>query len=160
MKVGRAVKQLHDAELDLAERYRAIGGRHPSDHDVYHQTRTFAKQCVDHANKLQPIAGRYGDELEPEEEPKEGLVDTLRAKTGALLGRRPESGLLLLRDLRELYLDAQETLIMWVIVHQGAMAARDTELLGVVSECNLETELQVKWFVTRIKVTAPQVLMS
>jgi hypothetical protein len=40
------------------------------------------------------------------------------------------------------------------------MAARDQELLEVAKECVLETELQVKWLLTRIKVTSPQVLTS
>jgi hypothetical protein len=68
--------------------------------------------------------------------------------------------MLLLRDLRELYLGAQGTLIAWVIVRQGAMAARDKELLDVAKKCQPETDLQVKWLLTRIKTTAPQVLMS
>lgn len=47
----------------------------------------------------------------------------------------------------------------WLIVHQGAQAARDRELLQVSGECQLETELQVKWVLTQIKVQSPQALM-
>ena len=42
---------------------------------------------------------------------------------------------------------------------QAAQALRDDELLAVVRECHLETELQVKWLTTRIKDAAPQALV-
>jgi len=70
------------------------------------------------------------------------------------------SGLLLLRDLRELYLCAQEAEISWIIFQQAAKAARDLELLAVVSECHSQTETCAKWVRTRIKETAPQVLAT
>ena len=163
MKLGPVVKRLHEAELDLAGDFRRIGERHAADHDVYHQTRTFATQCERHAERLRRIAERYGSDV-PAEGDREGLWDsvleTVRRRSSALLGPRPESGLLLLRDLRVLYLAAQETLITWVIVDQGAQAGRDTELLEVVKECHPETELQMKWALMHIKVTAPQALSS
>ena len=49
---------------------------------------------------------------------------------------------------------------LWVIAGQGAKASRGRELLEVVRECHTETEIQAKWLLTRIKVAAPQVLMS
>jgi hypothetical protein len=160
VKLGPALERLRDAELELAEDFRKVGERHAADHDVYHQSQTFAKQCTAHADKLRPIALRY--EATPASEGEPGLWDSVmeavRRRTAEAAARRPESGLLLVRDLRELYLAAQETFVTWVIVHQGAMAARDSELLQVVSECELETELQVKWALTQIKVQSPQAL--
>ena len=161
MKIGPAVKELQESETDLAEQFREVGERHPSEHDLYHLSHRFAKQCESHAERLAPVAERYGTEpADAEAGEGGGLFEALREKTGALLGRRPESGVLLLRDLRELYLAAQETLITWTIVNQGAMAARDQELLEIIKDCVPETELQVKWLLTRIKVSAPQVLTS
>jgi hypothetical protein len=43
---------------------------------------------------------------------------------------------------------------------QAAQAARDADLLAVVHECHAEVELQVKWLTTRIKVAAPQALVT
>jgi hypothetical protein len=160
VKIGPAVERLHEAELDLADRFRELGERHPSEHDVYHHAHTFAKECLAHAEQLEPIAERYGKDVETDEEAEGGIIEALRRTTGAILGRRPESGLLLLRDLRELYVAAQSTLIAWIIVHQGAMAARDKELLDVAKRSQSETDLQMKWLLTRIKITAPQVLTS
>jgi len=70
------------------------------------------------------------------------------------------SGLLLLRDLRNLYLSAQEAEIDWVILAQAAQAVRDRELLQVVSLCHEEAEARGKWLRTRIKESAPQVLAT
>jgi hypothetical protein len=163
MRLGTAVKRLHEAELDLAGDMRKTGERHAADHDVFHQTRTFARQCEQHAQQLSPIAGRYGSGV-PDEDDGEGLwesvLEAVRRRSAELVGRRPESGILLLRDLRELYLSARETLVTWEIVSQGAMAARDEELVELAKKCRPETELQVKWALTQIKTTAPQALTS
>ncbi|MFL5982405.1 MAG: hypothetical protein ACJ74R_11935, partial [Gaiellaceae bacterium] len=70
------------------------------------------------------------------------------------------SGLLLLRDLRNLYLSAQEAEIAWVILAQAAQAVRDRELLQTVSLCHEEAEARGKWLRTRIKEAAPQVLAT
>lgn len=77
-----------------------------------------------------------------------------------MVGRRPESRLLLLRDLRELYVLASEASINWVIFGQGAQAAKDRELLQATKECHPDTLHTLKWANTMIKHTSPQVLTS
>jgi hypothetical protein len=144
LKLGWALAELRNAELGLAEEFRSVGERHRSDHDVFQQTRTFAGQCEDHAEQLRPIVERYGADSSDEAE---------------LLGRRPANGRLL-DDLRELYLGTQAVLVSWVIVNQGAMAARDKELLELISHCHLESELQMKALLTQLKTAAPQALTS
>ena len=42
---------------------------------------------------------------------------------------------------------------------QAAKAARDQELFTVATDAQSETELQAKWFTTRIKTGAPQALV-
>jgi len=66
----------------------------------------------------------------------------------------------LLAVLRTLFLAAEEVSITLVMAGQAAQAARDAELLAVVRECHAEVELQVKWLTTRIKVAAPQALVT
>lgn len=161
MRIGPLLARLHELETDLAEDYRALGERHAADHDVYHQCRSFAIQAEAHATKLAPIAERYGKGVDDEAEPDvwSGLLESVRGSSSALLGRRPEAGLLLLRDLRRLFLQAEEVSITWVMAGQAAQAARDAELLTAVSACHGEVELQVKWLTTRIKIASPQVLV-
>jgi hypothetical protein len=68
--------------------------------------------------------------------------------------------LLLLRDLRELHLRYAEASINWVILVQGAQAARDAELLSACQHGHRQTLRGMKWTVTRIKTAAPQILLS
>ena len=161
MKVGPLLSRLHELETDLAEDYRALGERHAADHDVYHQCHSFAKQAEKHAGTLEPLAGRYGKHVDGDEGADfwSGMLESARRAGSDLLGRRPEAGLLLLRDLRKLFLAAEEVSITWVMAGQAAQAARDAELLRAVSECHSEVDLQVKWLTTRIKVASPQVLV-
>jgi hypothetical protein len=160
MKIGSLLARLHELETDLADELRALGERHAADHDVFHQCHTFALQCERHAAALQPVAARYGEEVD-DEGPGfwSGILESARRAASTSVGRVPESGLLLLRDLRTLFLQAEECSITWVMAGQAAQAARDQELLEVVRTCHLETEIQVKWFVTRIKVASPQALV-
>lgn len=160
MKIGPVLARLHELETDLADELRALGERHAADHDVFHQCHTFALQCERHAAALQPVAARYREDVD-DDGPGfwSGLLESARRTASTSIGRVPESSLLLLRDLRKLFLQAEECSITWVMAGQAAQAARDQELLDVVRMCHQETEIQVKWFVTRIKVASPQALV-
>ena len=160
MRLGLALKELHEAETALAEEYRTVGERHAAEHDVYHACTTLAKQCHAHAERLRSAAARYDEHLPEQDppEPGEGLLAGLRRKGSELTGRQPPAGVLLLHDLRRLYLMAQECEIDWEMVGQGAKAARDRELLETATACMEQTAVQVKWLKTRIKEAAPQTL--
>ena len=56
-----------------------------------------------------------------------GPLSALREKGAELLGRRSESGLVLLRDIRELHLLAAEASIDWTMLGQAAQAQKDEE---------------------------------
>ena len=160
MRLGMALEELHQAESALAEELRAVGERHAAEHDVWHLCTTLAKQCHDHAERLRQAAARYDEQL-PEQEPPtpgEGLLSGLRRKGAELTGRQPPSGVLLLHDLRRLYLLASECEIDWEMVSQGAKAAHDRDLLATAGHCLEQTTTQVKWLKTRIKEASPQAL--
>jgi len=163
VKLGLAIAEVRDAELALAERLGVLGERHKADHDVYHLTETLQRVAHGNLARLASAAERYDVDLDPSDAPTEhpaGPLATLREKTSELLGRRPEPGLLLLRDLRELHLLYAEASINWVMLGQGAQAARDANLLEVVFRSHSQTLRGMKWTVTRIKVAAPQVLLG
>ncbi len=161
MTLGALLAHLAALESNVAAELRAAAERHAADHDVYHQCHTFALQCERHAVTLAPHASRYGEEVDDDVGPDvwSGLLERARHLSSDLLGRAPQAGLLLLRDLRTLFLAAEETSITWVMAGQAAQAARDAALLQAVTECHTETELQVKWLTTRIKVASPQALV-
>ena len=161
MKIGLAIEQLIGSERELAERLLAAGERHKADHDVFHLTKTLAHIEAGHLESLSPHAQRYEVEVDasPAEAPAEPVKATLE-KGAELLGRRPEPGLLLLRDLRELHVLAAGTSLDWVALGQGAQAARDSELLETVTSCHSQTLRTLKWTTYRLKEAAPQVLTS
>jgi hypothetical protein len=159
-KVGMLLDELHEAETDLAAEYRTIGEREAADQDVYYLCHTFASECDQHAERVRAIAERFEKGLsEPAgSERLHNVMAGLRHKTSELLGRRPEAGLLLLRDLRQLYLMAEEVNIHWIVLGQVAQAVRDEGLLSEVSKLHKQTLTQIKWLKTRIKEASPQVL--
>jgi hypothetical protein len=160
-KLGPFLARLHELETDLADEYRKLGERHAADHDVYHQCATFANEAEEHARKLGPVAERYGEDVDDETGPGfwGAALEAVRHRSSELLGGMPPAGMLLLRDLRALFLAAEEVSITWVMAGQAAQAARDQELLQLVGKCHIEVELQVKWLTTRIKVASPQALV-
>jgi hypothetical protein len=161
MKLDRAIGDCQEAETELAQELRTIGERHAVEHDLYHLAHTLARQCEEHLDRLRPFAAHYGaDPSEPDVAGSPTLIERMRHKTSELLGRSELTGLLLLRDLRSAYLQAHEAEICWVILAQSAQAARDRELLTVASEIHENSEKRWKWLRTRIKESAPQILVA
>ena len=140
MKVGQLLAHLAELEAALAAELRAAAERHRDDHDVYHQCHTFAVTADKRVQALGPLEQRY--------EGKPIWSTAVGAGSSDLL-----------EDLRMLYLRSQESAITWVMAAQAAKAARDKELLSLATDSQTETELQAKWFTTRIKTGAPQALV-
>jgi hypothetical protein len=162
MKLGLAISQVAQAEEKLADGLWRIGERHKTDHDVFHVTKTLAELERRHLEVLAKQAERYGGSVDEDagESDERSLIDKAMEKTAELIGRRPEPGLLLLRDLRLLHELAARASIDWVILGQGAQAAKDEALRAAVSECHAETLRTLKWTTYRIKEAAPQVLVA
>lgn len=162
MKLALAIRQVSEAEAELAQELLVVGERHRTEHDVFHMTRMLARWGQANVAALEPFAERYDAELDepPGGDDRTRPLSALREKTAQLLGRRPEPGLLLLHDLRRLHALAGETSINWVILAQGAQAAKDAELVAAVSAAHAQNLRVLRWVTQRIKETAPQVLMS
>jgi hypothetical protein len=149
MHVAHYLGLLHRAQENLAQAFREVADGHPDEADVHHLATKLARQCDRHAERLGPFVERYGEEA-PEE------PDRLHSEI--FKGTR-EGGLGLLRDLQDLYLMAAECDIAWTLVGQAAQGLRDRELLEVVTTCEQETAMQMKWLKTRMKQAAPQALV-
>jgi hypothetical protein len=159
-KVGLAIERLQAAELDLADEFRKVGERHAVEHDIYHLSHTLATQCEAHVERLRPFAERYGapgDHKPDDGGPVGEILETLRHKTSELIGRQP-TGIMLLNDLRHLFLATQDVGILWVMTSQAAQALGDTALLDTCTACHSESVVQMHWLLTRIKTAAPQAL--
>ena len=140
MKLGDLMSHMLELETGLAVQLRAAAERHPDDHDIYHQCLTFSATAQKRVQKLEPFTARFGGEATWSSAVGEGSND-------------------LLEDLRSLYLRTQESSITWVMASQAAKAAGDQELLTLATQCQSETDIQAKWFTTRIKTGTPQALV-
>ena len=130
------------------------------EHDVFHLTRTLANKCEQHMEKLRPFAEHYDPRRDHEgSADTPGVLEAVRRKASDLIGRQP-TGLLLLDDLRSLFLSTQDVAILWVMLEQAALAKRDEELLQLCTECETDTTAQVHWLETRINEAAPQALTA
>jgi hypothetical protein len=158
MNMNKAIEDLHDAEAELAKALRVTGERHASESDIYHLGHTLARQCAEHLEALAPFAERYGAKPAPDDvEASPGILEAVRRRTAGIVGRSEAAGLLLMADLRDLYLTAQHAELAWVVLLQAAKARRDADLIDVVTRCHEQTEMCGKWLRTRIKDAAPQV---
>ncbi len=158
--IGPALRELHSGEGRLAVELRTVSDRHHTEHEVYHVARDLERWSREHVRRLADAGGRYGLDLRDEPHEPSHLLSAVRDKAADALGRHPEPGLLLLRDLRTLYLLAADNSLGWEMLAQAAQATRDGELLDLVTACHPQTLRQVRWANTLIKTLSPQVLTS
>ena len=149
MQLAHYLGLLHRAQANLADAFRQVSDAHGDEPDVYHLCQRLARQCDEHAGRLEPFARRYSEDAPDEPD---------RLHSELFRGTR-SGGIGLLRDLQDLYLMAAECDICWTVVGQAAQGARDAELFDVVSRCEGETAMQLRWLRTRMKQAAPQALV-
>jgi hypothetical protein len=155
MKIGLAVGEVVAAEAELAESLLEVGERHRAEQDVYHLTRTLARWAQARVAALESFAEQYGADLD-----SGGPLAAVHERGAELRGGAPDPGVLLLRDLRDLYLRAARTSVAWTMLGQAAQAARDPELLRCVDGCHPETLRTMRWTLTRLKQGSPQILTT
>jgi hypothetical protein len=161
VKLDVAIEDVLHDELELTTQLRGLAERHRADHDVYHLGHRLAGRCADRARRLLPFVERYGaGMIDVNDSASPGVLDALRQGTANDLGRTEDGGMLLHRDLIDGYLSAQRVEIRWIVLQQAAKAARDGELLDVVSSCHQEAETTAAWLRTRIKEGVAQILVT
>lgn len=156
------LRQVHDGEAELEKHLHVVADRHRTDHEVRHVAVDLARWSLQNRQALAPLAGRYGSTLADDQEPSSGAtaLATLREKSAELLGRRSTPALLLLHDLRELYLMASGNSTYWTMLGQAAQTISDSELLDVVTACHGRTVRQTVWCNAMIKTLSPQALTA
>jgi hypothetical protein len=159
MKVGRMIEMAHGSTTDLADNLRSLAEGHATDHAVYHVGHLLADRSVDLASSLEPFAEQYGQHVGDEDgDGLHELGERMRRGTAALLGRSEATGMLLLRDLRDLAAKAHGVQMDWTVLKQSAMVAQDQPLLEAATRGIEETKRVVVWLTTRIKESAPQIV--
>ncbi|MGW8064103.1 hypothetical protein ACVV2G_17970 [Streptomyces ziwulingensis] len=155
------LRALHRGERHLAHDLVAVAERHRTEHEVQHVATDLAVWSREHVRRLAEAGAQHGAHLDdPSGHSTDGFFATLRERASEAVVRRPEPGLLLLRDLRDLHVAAAENSLHWEMLAQAAQASRDGELLDLASSCHPRTLRQMRWTNTMIKNLAPQLLTS
>jgi hypothetical protein len=160
MKIGLALRELHRSENDLAHELLQISDRHQVDHEIFYVARDLAVWSQDHVRDIARVARDYGEDLDPEPEGESSLAGKVRDKGSELIGRMTVPGLLLLRDLREVYMKASGVSVDWEMLAQAAQGIKQTDLLDVTKRCHPETLRQVRWANGKLKESSTQALVS
>jgi len=160
MKLDLVIEELHRSENELRHELLLVSARHKTDHEVFHVARDIAQWSADHVRELTQIGRDFGLELDPQADGEAKLTERLREKSAELLGRRSEPGLLMLRDLRELYLKASGVSLDWEMLAQAAQGARKIELLELAERCHPDTLRVARWANGKLKASSTQVLIS
>jgi hypothetical protein len=155
--IGDVLSGLHHGEHRLARELHTVSDRHRTEHEIHHVARDLERWSREHAQHLADIGEHHEQNLRSEPRRAGHLVDSLRAKAADVMARRPEPGLLLLRDVRTLYLMASDNSLHWEMLAQAAQARRDRDLLQLVSACHPQTLRQIRWANTLIKIMSPQI---
>jgi hypothetical protein len=159
--ISHTLKALHRGETSLAGQLLAAADRHHTDHEFHHLATDLARWSRRHADLLADAGEHHGLRLRGSvTRPRPGVLTTLREKTAEAVGRRTAPGLLLLGDLRGLYLAASANSLCWEMLAQAAQAAKDDSLLDLATTCHPQTLRQIRWANTMIKNLSPQILTS
>lgn len=162
--VALTLRALHHGERHLAEDLVAVAERHRAEPEVFHVATDLALWSREHVRRLAEAGHGHGSDLggapDPSGPSDSGVLAALAERAAKAVGRCPEPGLLLLRDLRELHLGATENSLYWEMLAQAAQAGRDDRLLALASSCHPQTLRQMRWTNTMIKNVSPQILTS
>jgi len=159
MKIGAVLQDLHHDEAELARTLVRIADKHRADHEVFHLGHDLAAWSMRHVREIAAIAERFGQHLDPEPSESVPVVDSARRWLAERGGRSSEVELVMVRDLREVYLRASSVLTDWEMVGQAAQAIVDDELLELAKRCQAETKRQATWANAKIKESSTQALV-
>lgn len=152
---------LREGEARLADQLSGAARRHRDEHEIHYVARDLAVWSQRHRRLLEDAAAARG--IEAESPRGDFAADTAFApepdESGSASGPS-HPGLELLRDLRELHLNAAENSLHWEMLAQTAQAARESRVLDLASDCHPETLRQMRWTNTMIKNLAPQILTN
>jgi len=140
---------LDESEKRLVKAFGKVRSTHPDEPDIGPLCKLFAEWSAEAEGTLKPFVGTYGERREGE--PKR--------LNKALLVKRKPGGFDMLRDLHDLWLLVNESMMSLTVLEQAARALRDKELLDTLKNMRDRNERQQTWLKTRISQAAPQTLV-
>lgn len=148
MHISTYLGRLSDGERELADAFGLVAARHEKESEVRERCKMFAGWSGAHGKELEPFVKKYGQEQAP-------AVEMLRS---ALFADTRRGGLGKLLDLQDLGVLANAVRTDYTVLIEGAAAIQDTELQKTCERLGQETNRQIDWLCTQIKVSAAQAL--
>src|SRR5689334_1639914 len=137
-----------------------MSDRHKADHEIHHVARDLARWSQIHVKRIAEVGRDYGAKLKRQPRWEVSRLGALRKRAATVLGRRPEAGLQLLADLRELHRTAAGVSLDWELLAQVAQALKEQPLLDLAQSCHPQTLRQMRWANAHLKITSPQIIAS
>jgi hypothetical protein len=159
MRIGTVLRDLHHDENELCRTLLRVADEHRADHEVYYVGRDLAEWSARHVREIAAIAGSFGQELDPSPDGSPSVVDQARRWMSERSARSSEMELVMVRDLREIYLRASSVLTDWEMIGQAAQAIVHDDLLSLATKCQAETKRQATWANSKIKESSTQALV-
>jgi hypothetical protein len=154
-----AFARVQRGEEAVTDHLQRLGERHPDDHEIHHVARDLSTWSRDNLDQIAAVAADHDIRFD-----HQGAhpvpIRYLRETVSTLTGRRPEPGLRLLEDLRDLCLAATEVSLAWEMLAQHAQAGHEEDILELAGRCHPQTLRQIRWCNTMLKTLSPQVLTS
>ena len=158
--IAYALRRIHRGENELHLQLLRISEREHAEHEVHHVARDLATWSAEHVREIAAHAERFDVDLSGDPDTPTGVVERMRTAVSTVAGQRAEAGLLLLEDMRQLYLQASDNSLAWEMLAQIAQAKREAELLELTERCHPQNLRQLRWANTMIKIQTPQILSS
>ena len=160
MKFDLVLKELHRSEHDLGTLLMHASDRHTTDHEIHHTGRELATWCRRHLREIAEIGTEFDLDLDPEPSLDSGHLEALQQEISRRTGRRSAPALLLLTDLREIYVSAAGVSVDWEMLAQAAQGVKRHDLLAVTKRCHPDTLRQMTWANAMLKASSTQILVS
>ena len=147
--IGLYLERIEEGERCLTKAFHEVAHQYIEEPDIHATSLLMASWSREQADGLKQFIVTYDTNQRADlQSSMKSLFEGSRSGGGGLL-----------RDLRELWLAANEVYLEYEIVRQGAMALHDQALVAACEQSRLNTNRQLAWLRTRIDQLAPQTLV-
>ncbi len=160
VSLARAIEHLSAVETDLSEELRLLADDSEAESELGQECLSLSLQADGRASALRSWSERYPPEPDREGPVAQSPWRSVRAEIPRLGPGTLDRGLANLGDLRRLFLMAQECAMGWLMLHRAAQAARERQLLDLVTAGRAAMAKTIGWLEGRIEETSPRVVLG
>ena len=160
MSLARAIEHLSAVETDLSEELRLLADDSAADPEVGQECLSLSLLADGRASALRSWAERYPPEPDEPGPMARSLWKSVRVELPRRGSGTRDRSLAFLGDLRRLFLMAQECALGWLMLDRAARAARDRQLLDLVTAGRAAVARTIGWLETRIEEASPRAVLG